>query len=199
MLSEFLLLTRGEYILRKWSCLCLTTFVVLLFNPLLSYADISGLQACKDSPAFTKRLENSVKKLEGRLAKYEPSTPPFLAIQKQIDKTKLRFDKYGKAGLLCGSDGLPHLVTDGRWNHAGEFVFPGLLFIYITGWIGWVGRGYLQAVANTKKPIEKEIIIDVPLALKFSSSGFTWPLAAWQEFTSGNLVASNDDITVSPR
>lgn len=185
--------------MRKWSCLCLTTFVVLLFNPLLSYADISGLQACKDSPAFTKRLDNSVKKLEGRLSKYEPSTPPFLAIQKQIDKTKLRFDKYGKAGLLCGSDGLPHLVTDGRWNHAGEFVFPGLLFIYITGWIGWVGRGYLQAVANTKKPIEKEIIIDVPLALKFSASGFTWPLAAWQEFTSGNLVASDDDITVSPR
>lgn len=185
--------------MKKWSFLCLTTFVILLFNPLLSYADIAELQPCKDSTAFTKRLNNSVKKLEVRLSKYDPSTPPFLAIQKQIDKTKLRFDKYGKAGLLCGNDGLPHLVTDGRWNHAGEFIFPGLLFIYITGWIGWVGRGYLQAIANTKKPIEKEIIIDVPLALKFSASGFTWPLAAWQEFTSGNLVVNDDDITISPR
>lgn len=174
-------------------------FIVLLFYPLFSYAGIAGLQPCKDSPAFTKRLDNSVKKLEGRLSKYEPSTPPFLAIQKQIDKTKLRFDKYGKAGLLCGSDGLPHLVADGRWNHAGEFVFPGLLFIYISGWIGWVGRGYLQSVATTKKPIEKEIIIDVPLALKFSVSGFTWPLAAWQEFTGGKLLADNTEITVSPR
>lgn len=173
--------------------------MALLCFPWASFADISGLQPCKDSQSFAKRLDNSVKKLEGRLSKYEPSTPPFLAIQKQIDKTKLRFEKYGKAGLLCGADGLPHLVADGRWNHAGEFVFPGLLFIYITGWIGWVGRGYLQAVASTKKPVEKEIIIDVPLALKFSVSGFTWPLSAWQEFTSGKLLAENNDITVSPR
>lgn len=185
--------------LRKLSCISLITFSLLLLSPLFSLADVSGLQPCKESAAFTKRLNNSVKKLEVRLAKYEDSTPPFLAIQKQIDKTKQRFDKYGKAGLLCGADGLPHLVADGRWNHAGEFIFPGLLFIYITGWIGWVGRGYLQAVSIEKKPIEKEIIIDVPLALKFSASGFTWPLAAWQEFTSGKLLVNNDDITVSPR
>lgn len=172
---------------------------VLLYQPLLSNADISGLEPCKDSNAFAKRLSNSVKKLEARLSKYEPSTPPFLAIQKQIDKTKMRFEKYGKSGLLCGADGLPHLVTDGRWSHAGEFIFPGLLFLYITGWIGWVGRGYLQAIGETKKPAEKEIIIDVPLALKFSTSGFTWPLAAWQEFTSGKLLVQNDDITISPR
>lgn len=185
--------------LKKMSLVYLTATVLVLFCPLLSYADVSGLQPCKDSAVFAKRLNNSVKKLEGRLSKYEPSTPPFLAIQKQIDKTKMRFDKYGKAGLLCGTDGLPHLVADGRWNHAGEFAFPGLLFIYITGWIGWVGRGYLRSVANTKKPVEKEIIIDVPLALKFSASGFTWPLAAWQEFTSDKLLADNNDITVSPR
>ena len=189
----------GAYILKNWSYLLLVAFVCLLFNPEFSNADVAGLQPCKNSPAFAKRLNNSVKKLEVRLAKYEQSTPPFLAIQKQIDKTKKRFDNYGKAGLLCGSDGLPHLIADGRWNHAGEFIFPGLLFIYITGWIGWVGRGYLQAISTVKKPIEKEIIIDVPLALKFSASGFTWPLAAWQEFTSGKLLVNNDDITISPR
>ena len=53
---------------------------------MLSYADVAGLQPCKDSPAFAKRLNNSIKKLEVRLAKYEESTPPFLAIQKQVDK-----------------------------------------------------------------------------------------------------------------
>ena len=100
---------------------------------------------------------------------------------------------------MCGSEGLPHLITDGRWNHAGEFVIPGVLFIYITGWIGWVGRGYLQAISNLSKPTEKEIIIDIPLAMQYSLSGFIWPLAAIQEFTSGNLLVPNEDVTVSPR
>nr|WCH58121.1 photosystem I reaction center subunit III (plastocyanin-binding) [Cystoclonium purpureum f. stellatum] len=173
--------------------------VFTLTNTENVYAEIAGLTPCKNSTAFTKRLNNSVKKLENRLKKYDPSTPPALALQQQIEKTQTRFDKYSKTGILCGTDGLPHLIADGRWNHAGEFMLPGLLFIYITGWIGWVGRGYLQAVSATNKPTEKEIIIDVPLALKFSVSGFTWPLAAIQEFTSGKLLANNDDITISPR
>nr|YP_009244330.1 photosystem I subunit III [Gelidium vagum]AMK96572.1 photosystem I subunit III [Gelidium vagum] len=164
-----------------------------------THADVAGLVPCKESTAFNKRLKNSVKKLETRLSKYEPSTPPYLAIEKQIQKTQTRFERYSKSGILCGQDGLPHLIADGRWNHAGEFMLPGLLFIYITGWIGWVGRGYLQAIASTNKPTEKEIILDVPLAIKFSLSGFTWPLAAIQEFTSGKLLASNDAITISPR
>ena len=176
-----------------------TLLIFTTINPNKSLADIAGLTPCKDSAAFSKRLKNSVNKLENRLAKYEASTPPALALKEQIAKTQIRFDKYSKSGVLCGTDGLPHLITDGRWNHAGEFIFPGLLFIYITGWIGWVGRGYLQAISKAKKPTEKEIIIDVPLALKFSVSGFTWPLAAIQEFTSGKLLANNEDITVSPR
>lgn len=171
----------------------------LFIGSIFTYADVAGLIPCKDSKPFAKRLKNSVKKLEVRLSKYDPSTPPALAIEQKIEKTKLRFDKYSKSGILCGSEGLPHLITDGRWNHAGEFMVPGLLFIYIAGWIGWVGRGYLQAVSLMNKPIEKEIIIDVPLAAKFSLSGFIWPLAALQELTGGKLLASNDDITVSPR
>jgi len=162
-------------------------------------ADVAGLIPCKDSAPFNRRLEQSIKKLEVRLSKYEPSTPPALALENKIQATKTRFAKYSNAGILCGSEGLPHLIADGRWNHAGDFMLPGLLFIYITGWIGWVGRSYLQAIAATSKPTEKEIIIDIPLAIKFSLSGFTWPLAAIQELTSGRLLASNDDITVSPR
>nr|YP_009315271.1 Photosystem I reaction center subunit III (plastocyanin-binding) [Yamadaella caenomyce]SCW23726.1 Photosystem I reaction center subunit III (plastocyanin-binding) [Yamadaella caenomyce] len=163
------------------------------------HAEVAGLIPCKDSIAFGKRLKSSVRKLEARLSKYEVGTPPALALEAQINKTKTRFEKYSKAGLLCGSDGLPHLISDGRWSRAGDFVFPGLLFLYIAGWIGWVGRGYLQAISKTNKPTEKEIILDVPLALKFSASGFTWPLAAWQEFTSGELIESAENITVSPR
>nr|YP_010337655.1 photosystem I subunit III [Sahlingia subintegra]UNJ17240.1 photosystem I subunit III [Sahlingia subintegra] len=167
--------------------------------PLNANADVAGLTLCSESPAFQKRLSNSVKKLEGRLAKYEPNTPPALALEQQISKTKNRFDRYGKAGLLCGNDGLPHLIADGRWSHAGEFVLPGLMFLYTTGWIGWTGRSYLKATRTAKNPTEKEIIIDVPLASQFMLSGFIWPFAAWQEFSSGNLLAPADEITVSPR
>nr|YP_010337951.1 photosystem I subunit III [Timspurckia oligopyrenoides]UNJ17536.1 photosystem I subunit III [Timspurckia oligopyrenoides] len=173
--------------------------ILLFFNPHVASADTAGLTLCKDSKAFNRRLELSVKKLETRLKKYEPNTPPYLALQKSIESTKIRFDRYGKAGLLCGNDGLPHLITDGRWSHSKEFVVPGLLFLYITGWIGWVGRAYLIAVRDTNKAAEKEIILDIPLALGFMSSGFLWPLAAWKEFSSGELLAKKDEVTVSPR
>lgn len=171
----------------------------LVFTPDLANADVAGLTPCKDSKAFNKRLDLSVKKLEARLKKYEPDTPPYLALQKTIETTKNRFARYSKAGLLCGNDGLPHLIADGRWSHSTEFVLPGLLFLYITGWIGWVGRAYLIAVRSSNKPAEKEIILDIPLALGFMSSGFLWPLAAIKEFTSGELIAKNDEVTISPR
>nr|YP_010336309.1 photosystem I subunit III [Goniotrichopsis reniformis]UNJ14715.1 photosystem I subunit III [Goniotrichopsis reniformis] len=174
-------------------------FSLIIGIPSIANATLSSLTPCKDSTAFNNRLNTTVKKLEGRLAKYEAGTPPALALTETINKTKQRFNKYSEGGLFCGADGLPHLIADGRWSHAVEFTIPGLLFLYITGWIGWVGRGYLQSISKTNKPTEKEIIIDVPLALKFMLSGFLWPLAALQELNSGKLLASQDEITVSPR
>lgn len=168
-------------------------------TPYVAHADVAGLTPCKDSKDFQRRLDGSVKKLKARLAKYEKGTPPALALEKQIERTQARFDRYGKAGLLCGTDGLPHLITDGRWSHSGEFVIPGLFFLYIAGWIGWVGRSYLLFARESDKPTEKEIIIDVPAALSFISTGFIWPISAFKEFTSGNLIADASEITVSPR
>lgn len=55
------------------------------------------------------------------IIKYEADSAPALAIEKSIEQTKKRFAMYGKQGLLCGADGLPHLVTTGDWKHAGEF------------------------------------------------------------------------------
>ncbi len=177
--------------------LLLTVFITLLPNSAL--ADIGGLTKCSESPAFNKRLKASVKKLEQRISKYEAGSPPALALQQQVERTQARFDKYGRSELLCGTDGLPHLIADGRWSHAAEFILPGFGFIYISGWIGWVGRKYLRAVSTTKKPTESEIIINVPLALKIMTTGYIWPISAWQEFVSNELVAPKDEITVSPR
>nr|YP_010336110.1 photosystem I subunit III [Chroodactylon ornatum]UNJ14516.1 photosystem I subunit III [Chroodactylon ornatum] len=185
--------------MKKFLGSVLLLMYIVVGVPHIAQADVANLTPCKDSKVFNNRLKTSVKKLEFRLKQYEAGTPPAIALQQQIDKTKERFDKYAKAGLLCGTDGLPHLIADGRWSHAKEFTIPGLLFLYITGWIGWVGRGYLIEVSKASKPAEKEIIIDVPLALKYMLSGFLWPIAAWQEFATGKLLAAKDEVTVSPR
>lgn len=156
--------------------------------PNSAFASSGILTECDKSTAFSKRLNASVKKLEGRLVKYEKGTPPSLALEDQILQTKNRFARYSDSALVCGVDGLPHLITDGELTHSSEFILPSLIFLYTTGWIGWSGRKYLQTVALTKNPTEKEIIIDVPLALSIMFSGYLWPLLSWNEFTSGNFV-----------
>lgn len=173
--------------------------VLLAFAPNQALADIGGLKKCSESPAFTKRLNASIKKLDQRISQYEADSPPALALKQQAERTKARFDKYSRSELLCGTDGLPHLIADGRWSHASEFILPGFGFIYISGWIGWVGRKYVRAVSTSKNPTESEIIINVPLALKIMTTGYIWPISAWQELISGELIAPADEVTVSPR
>ncbi|GAV62250.1 PSI_PsaF domain-containing protein [Cephalotus follicularis] len=164
---------------------------ILLSAPLPAVADIAGLTPCKDSKQFAKREKQQLKKLESSLKLYAPDSAPALAIKATMEKTKKRFDNYGKYGLLCGSDGLPHLIVSGDQRHWGEFITPGILFLYIAGWIGWVGRSYLIAIRDEKKPTMKEIIIDVPLASKLIFRGFSWPVAAYREFLNGELVAKD--------
>ena len=185
--------------MKRFNLINLVLSLFLLFSPNMASADIGGLKKCSDSPAFTKRLNATVKKLQQRMGKYEADSPPALALQQQIDRTEARFNKYSRSELLCGTDGLPHLIADGRWSHAAEFILPGFGFIYISGWIGYVGRKYLRAVSTTKNPAESEIIINVPLALKIMTTGYIWPISAWQELISGDLIAPKNEITVSPR
>ncbi len=185
----------------------LSKFVCLIFFPLFLFttgirpanADYSALTPCKESPAFQKRLNTAVKKLENRLKLYTPESSEAKFLTKEIEATKTRFERYGSTNLLCGKEGLPRIIASGQWDHANEFVVPGILFIYITGWIGWVGRKYLRYASTTENPFENEIIINVPVAVAIMTSGFLWPVEAWKEFTSGDLLASKDDVTVSPR
>ena len=185
--------------MKRYNFLTLLVAVLIMLTPTIASADIGGLTKCSESPAFSKRLKASVKKLEQRMSTYEAGTPPALALQQQIERTQARFDKYSRSELLCGTDGLPHLIADGRWSHAAEFTLPGFGFLYISGWIGWVGRKYLRAISTTKNPTESEIIINVPLALKIMTTGYIWPISAWQELISNELVAPKEEVTVSPR
>lgn len=138
-------------------------------------AAYDNLTPCGESQAFATRMK--------------ASTSPTAA---------QRYEQYSKAGLLCGPEGLPHLIVDNP-AHMGEFIIPGILFLYIAGWIGWVGRAYIQAIQKGPNPEAKEITIDVPLAIKSMLSGFAWPLAAFGEISTGKLSAKENEITVSPR
>lgn len=172
---------------------------ILSLEPKIANADFSSLTPCKDSPAFKKRLTTSVKKLENRLKLYAPGTKEADFLIKEIEGTKARFAKYENSSLLCGKEGLPRIIASGQWDHANEFIIPGILFLYITGWIGWVGRKYVRYASTQTDPFENEIIINVPVALAIMNSGFLWPIEAWKEFLTSDLIASDDDVTVSPR
>jgi photosystem I subunit 3 len=162
-------------------------------------ANFDALIPCKESPAFQKRLTSSVKKLENRLKLYTPESKESEFLLNEINSTKNRFARYSDSTLLCGKEGLPRIIASGQWDHANEFVVPGLLFLYITGWIGWSGRKYIRYASTTENPFENEIIINVPVALSIMNSGFLWPIESWKEFTSGDLLEAEDDVTVSPR
>jgi len=167
--------------------------------PQMAQADVAGLTPCKDSAAFKKREKSEIKALNRRLKQYDPESAPALALNATIEKTKTRFANYGSYGLLCGADGLPHLIVDGDLNHLGEFVIPGVGFLYIAGWIGYAGRDYVQWSKTQAKPRDNEIIINVPTALGMMFSASTWPLSAVNELRFGTLTAAKEDITVSPR
>ena len=189
----------NDITMKNFNLITLLIASFILFIPRQAFAEIANLTKCSESPAFTKRLNASVKKLEQRMARYEAGSPGALSLEQQIERTKARFNKYSRSKLLCGTDGLPHLIADGDWTHAEEFILPGFGFLYISGWIGWVGRKYVRAVSTTKNPTENEIIINVPLALKIMTTGYIWPISAWQELISGDLVAPDNEVTVSPR
>ncbi|MBW4620716.1 MAG: Photosystem I reaction center subunit III [Cyanosarcina radialis HA8281-LM2] len=142
-------------------------------------ADIAGLTPCSESQAFQQRAANA------RATTSDPNSG------------RARFERY--SGALCGPEGLPRLIVDGRYSHAGDFLIPSVLFLYITGCIGWAGRSYLMTTRAGKDPEMKEVIIDVPLAIKSMISAGAWPALALAEFTSGKLLAKDADVPVSPR
>uniref|UniRef100_A0A061SAC0 Photosystem I reaction center subunit III n=1 Tax=Tetraselmis sp. GSL018 TaxID=582737 RepID=A0A061SAC0_9CHLO len=166
-------------------------------------ADISGLTPCKDSKAYAKLQKKEVKSLEKRLKKYEAGSAPALALEATIDRTNKRFADYAEKGALCGTDGLPHLISDPglaiRYGHTGEVFTPTFGFLYIAGWIGYAGRSYLAVSQSRSKPTQEEIIIDVPLALSIMVKCAGWPVNVVSELVNGTLTAKKEDITVSPR
>merc|ERR1719198_681317 len=162
-------------------------------------ADISGLTPCGSSKAFTKRKNQEIKELQKRMKKYDSDSAPTVALKATMERTEKRFDFYAKSGLLCGSDGLPHLIADPGFalknGHASDVFVPTFGFLYFAGWLGHSGRLYLDSTRNK----DKEIIIDVPLALSTLGKAIGWPFLVVEELQNGTLLEKDTNITVSPR
>lgn len=161
--------------MRRLFALILLASLWFSFAPVAN-ADVAGLTPCSESAAFMQRADNARNEAQAK-----------------------RFEFYASSNVLCGEDGLPHLIVDGDLAHAGEFLIPSVLFLYIAGWIGWVGRSYLQAIKKEKSPEMKEVVIDVPKAIQCMLTGFAWPLVAFKEMTTGAMFAKDNEIPVSPR
>merc|ERR1711959_397277 len=98
-----------------------------------------------------------LKDLEKRMKKYNDDSSPAIALKATIARTNKRFDTYGKSGLLCGADGLPHLIAEPglaiRYGHAGDVFIPSICFIYFSGIIGYSGRLYLEETSSFNSEI----------------------------------------------
>merc|ERR1711959_870353 len=100
------------------------------------------------SKAFAKRKKQELKDLEKRMKKYGADSSPAIALKATMDRTNKRFETYGKSGLLCGTDGLPHLIAEPglaiKYGHTGETLLPTIGFLLVAGWIGESGRLYIS-------------------------------------------------------
>ncbi|NJL67781.1 MAG: Photosystem I reaction center subunit III [Microcoleus sp. SM1_3_4] len=146
--------------------------VKILFR--LALAENKALVPCSQSTAFVELMKNAP---DGYY-----TTKPFRAYSQ----------------LLCGDDGLPHLVLD-RLSFAIDVLIPIGIFLYIAGFIGWTGRCYLGFIRKSDAPELKELFIDIPLFIASLSIALLWPLAAFKDFVSGDLVAKDEEIPISVR
>merc|ERR1712100_1008418 len=170
----------------------------LLLTP-QAIADISGLTPCAESKGFAKLKKQELKDLQKRMKKYEAESAPAVALKATMERTERRFDFYGQSGLLCGADGLPHLIADPgfalKYGHAGDIFIPTFGFLFFACWLGHAGRLYLEATRDKNK----EIIIDVPLAAACFGKALGWPILVSSELTNGTLLEKDSNITTSPR
>ncbi|MGA7955188.1 MAG: hypothetical protein WCA07_16875 [Gloeobacterales cyanobacterium] len=188
----------------RW-LVALTASALCLMATTASYAQeapkptFGSTAPCKEVPAFQDKKTAALAAVDEQIAKATiPVVPTFTIIpgvtgsqslkqEWEAKKASLqdKFARYEKPGVLCGTeDGNPHLVVDGRLDHAGDFIIPSLLFLYVAGALGWAGRDYLIK-ANGDGNLE--IMIDVPKAIQSLSMGLLWPLQAIPALLSGSI------------
>lgn len=148
------------------------------------------LNLCKDNKKFHKKIKDEIYKISQRQKKYPKGSVVYNRFVKKIEGIKFRENAYGER--YCGiRDGRPRTIATGELTR-GNVVIPGLMFLYTAGWIGWAGRSYLIRTQDEMK----ELNLDVPLAVTCMASGFSWPVAAWQEIVNGEMVRNPENWKV---
>jgi len=147
------------------------------------------LEPCKNNKKFKKNISNEIYKLQTQQKKYAEASAVYARFTKKIALVKQREAAYGDR--FCGKkDGWPRTIATGEFDVRGSVIWPSVIFLYIGGWIGWAGREYLCRTGNP----ERELNIDVPLALTCMASGFAWPVSAWQDIVNGDFVVPDNQI-----
>lgn len=146
---------------------------------------------CKDSKKYHKRAKERITKIEQRMAKIAPGGLVYTWFEDLKQRAIKMETNWGER--WCDKDDGTPLVLPAITNERGSVVAPGLIFLYIAGWIGWAGRSYLQRT----QCVEKELLIDLPLASMCMLSGFSWPVTAWQEIVDGKMTAADEDIPLA--
>jgi len=150
--------------------------------------DMKNLELCKNSKKFKKIMKDQLFKIGKRQSKFAKGSLPYERLNDKIALTKKRQEAYG--GRWCSKfRGLPYTITTGEITR-GSIIPPALAFLYTTGWIGWAGRTYLRRTRD----MQKEIMIDVPLAASIMLSGYAWPVLAWKDIVDGKFVRPDTEV-----
>eukprot|EP00930_Biecheleria_cincta_P043386 TRINITY_DN2979_c0_g1_i1.p1 TRINITY_DN2979_c0_g1~~TRINITY_DN2979_c0_g1_i1.p1 ORF type:complete len:267 (-),score=67.80 TRINITY_DN2979_c0_g1_i1:70-870(-) len=150
------------------------------------------LNMCKDNKRYHKTFKDQLYKVQKKQKQFPDGSSSFVRLQQQVDLLKLKEEALGNR--YCGlKDGIPRTIATGEIDVRGSAVWPAAVFLYTAGWIGWSGRTYLMRTNS----MEKELYIDVPLALTCMASGFSWPVQATQSITSGDFAVPGNMVRES--
>jgi photosystem I subunit 3 len=168
---------------RMLSAKALLLGCVLTLAPLVQAEDLGGTVPCATSEAFAKVKSDRLTAFKDEIAKLAPGTEFY---NQRVAKQKEWEFRYGlmERNAQCDKGtGYPHLIVDGRLSHAGDFLIPSVLFLWIAGALGWAGRDYLMKTGKA----EDEIMIDFSKAVPSWVLGLLWPLQAIPQLISGSI------------
>ncbi|WP_218080054.1 hypothetical protein [Anthocerotibacter panamensis] len=157
--------------------------MVLCLSPLVLAEPLGNTIPCSESQAFKDLKDARINGLKEKIAATDPATQYAKDLTASMELWEYRYANYEKNASCDKDSGQPHLIVDGRLSHAGDFIIPSILFLWLAGALGWAGRDYLLKTQNAMD----EILIDFSKAVPSLVLGLAWPLFAIPQILSGAI------------